>query len=430
MPESCEHPLRDERDRYDLSMTSPILIPHRRPLLRVLLAGVAALSLVGVGCASEEPVAETKVVTIGVIAPLENGLTSYGLGIANSVRLAAEQANARNAIPGYTIEVQALDDSSDPAVGRAAAERMAAIPSVVGVVGTYNSGVAAEVMPVLDAAGITMISPSNTDPTLSRGPDPVLFPERVWPTYFRMVATDAEQGPLLSGYAYDDLGARSIAVVTEPKPVSAGLADDFAGAVTQEGATVSSLTTLPDDQAAYDLPGVAARVVASNPDLVFFGGEYNVAGQFKLALAAAGYTGPMMGGDGMKDEAYITVAGAASDGDIASSVGVPNSSLDAPEYFNGYTEAGYSDPPTEYGPYAYDAANVLIEAAKTALEGQDGVNAAVRAKVNSEVAATETTGITGQVAFNEFGDTTSKIFTVFVVTDEEWKPTVTRQVYE
>ena len=412
-------------------MTSTRVGPSRRGLWPTLLAGVAAVSLLASACSSEEPAAaEDKVVTIGVIAPLENGLTSYGRGIANSVLLAAAEANARDAIPGYTIEVQALDDSSDPAVGRAAAERIATNPTVVGVVGTYNSGVAAEVMPVLDAAGITMISPANTDPTLSRGPDPVLFPERVWPTYFRMVATDAEQGPLLATYAYDDLGARSIAVVTEPKPVSAGLADDFSGAVTQKGATVSSLTTLPDDPAAYDLPGVAAKVAAANPDLVFFGGEYDVAGEFKSALAAAGYTGPMMGGDGMKDDAYITGAGSAATGDIASTVGVPNSALDAPDYFAAYENAAYTDPPTDYGPYAFDAANLLIDAAKVALEGQDGVNADVRAKVRSEVGAAEVAGITGQVGFNEFGDTTTKVFTVYTVTDGAWKPTVTRQVYE
>jgi branched-chain amino acid transport system substrate-binding protein len=412
-------------------MTSTRVGPSRRGLWPTLLAGVAAVSLLASACSSEEPAAaEDKVVTIGVIAPLENGLTSYGRGIANSVLLAAAEANARDAIPGYTIEVQALDDSSDPAVGRAAAERIATNPTVIGVVGTYNSGVAAEVMPVLDAAGITMISPANTDPTLSRGPDPVRFAERVWPTYFRMVATDAEQGPLLASYAYDDLAARSIAVVTEPKPVSAGLADDFSGAVTQEGATVSSLTTLPDDPAAYDLPGVAATVAAANPDLVFFGGEYDVASQFKTALAAAGYTGPMMGGDGMKDDAYITGAGSFADGDIASTVGVPNSSLDAPDYFAAYTNAAYVDPPTDYGPYAFDAANLLIETAKIALEGQDGVNATVRAKVRDEVAAAQFGGITGQVAFNEFGDSTNKVFTVFRVTDGAWKPSVTRQVYE
>ena len=174
-------------------MTSTRFGSPRHRLSVVLLTGVAALSLVAAACSTSEPAAtQDKVVTIGVIAPLENGLTSYGRGIANSVLLAVAEANERDAIPGYTIEVQALDDSSDPAVGRAAAERIAANPTVVGVVGTYNSGVAAEVMPVLDAAGITMISPANTDPTLSRGPDPVLFPERVWPTYFRMVATDAE----------------------------------------------------------------------------------------------------------------------------------------------------------------------------------------------------------------------------------------------
>ncbi len=60
---------------------------------------------------------DAKVVTIGVIAPLDNGLTDFGRGIANSVQLAVDEANERNAIPGYRIAVEALDDSSDPVCG-------------------------------------------------------------------------------------------------------------------------------------------------------------------------------------------------------------------------------------------------------------------------------------------------------------------------
>ena len=405
-----------------------------RPRTLGLTLVAAALLTVTVACSSSDgPDGSIKVdgpvVTIGVIAPIDGGLTAYGRGIANSVQLAVDEANARNAIPGYSIAVEALDDSSDPAVGEAAAETLAADPSVVGVVGTYNSGVAAVVQPVLAAADIVMVSPGNTDPVLSRGADPVRLPERSYDNYFRLVATDLAQGAVLAQYASLDLGAATTAVVTEPKSVSAGLARDFSAVYEAGGGSIVSFTTLPDDPAAYDLPGVAATVASESPDLVFLGGEYRFAGEFAKALDAAGYTGPVMGGDGMKDDANITAVGSAADDDVASSVGVPNSQLDAPEFFAAYEAAGFDDPPSDFGPYAYDAANVIIAAAAEALAGTtDGVTPAVRAEVVTLVQATDTAGITGPVAFDEFGDTTTRQFTVYRVEGGVWIPSVTRQV--
>ena len=116
-------------------------------------------------------------------------------------RSALVEANRRNAIPGWKLEVDAADDSSNPATGEAAARRLAKDSALIGVVGTYNSGVAARVAPVLSKAGIVMISPGNTDPALTVGSDPA-HPARPYPNYFRMVASDSVQGPFLAKAAF------------------------------------------------------------------------------------------------------------------------------------------------------------------------------------------------------------------------------------
>ena len=85
-------------------------------------------------------------------------------------------------------------------------------PAVIGVVGTYNSGVAAETAPVLEKAGIVQISPGNTDPTLTLGEHIADDPERQFDNYFRLLANDAKQGVVLADYAAGDLGATTVAV--------------------------------------------------------------------------------------------------------------------------------------------------------------------------------------------------------------------------
>ena len=399
---------------------------HRSALVPFTVLLLAALA---VSCGDDDSGGGTadsdgKVVKIGVIAPLEAGLTSFGIGIRNSVQLAVDQANADDAIPGWEIEVVAEDDSSEPAVGAEAADVIAGDDAVVGVVGTYNSGVAAEVAPILDAAGIAMISPGNTDPTLTLGPDRS-NPSRPYDVYFRMVATDAQQGPLLASYASGDLGAQTVAIVSETKAVSRGLADDFSAAFTESGGSVVSDTTVPDGTT--DFAAIVDQITPLDPDLLFFGGEYEVAAAFRTAASAI--DAPLMGGDGIKDDAYISDAGERSEGDIASTVGAPLATLEsAADFGDAYEAAGFADPPTDFGDEAYDAANLLIDAAAVALEGEDEVTPEVRETVVAEVQDADSEGATGAIAFDEFGDTVTKVLTIYRVTDGAWAAVTTEEV--
>lgn len=409
-----------------------------RPVRSSAVAVLAAVALLLAACSDDTPddAADTGTTTtaaaaedepgllkIGVIAPLEDGLTAFGDGILSSVQLAVDEANDRDAVPGFTIEVVALDDSSDPELGRDAAEEMAGDPSVLGVVGPYNSGVATEVAPVLQEAGIPIISPSNTDPTLTVGTDPD-DPQRQFDNYFRMVATDAEQGPLLATYALDELDAVTAVVVSEDKPVSSGLADDFAAGFTGDGGTVLHAEVVPDeDLGRFDDVFEEMEGLDEAPDVLFFGGEYSVAATFRDAAAAAGFDAPLLGGDGIKDDAFITEAEGNVDGTIASTVGVPLEDLDtAAEFTAAYEDAGFEDAPTDYGPYAYDATNLLIGAAEVALADGDAVTDTARAEVIAELDAVETEGATGTIGFDDHGDTTAKVFTIYRVEGGAWVP--------
>lgn len=392
---------------------------------RRLVAATATVALVGtaaVGAAGATTGSKPKVVKIGVIAPLTAGLTSYGKGIENSVRLAVREANADKAIPGWKIVVDAKNDSSEPPVGKKAAQKLAKDPAVIGVVGTYNSGVAAETAPILEKAGIVQISPGNTDPTLTLGAQFGDLPQRQFKNYFRVVANDAQQGVVLAEYAAGDLGATTVAVVSETKSVSKGLADRFSAEFTDKGGQVVYSKTVPDGTT--DFATVASEIAPLNPSLIFFGGEYEVAAA--LSNATAALSAPLMGGDGIKDDAYIQAAGANAEGDIASSIGAPLDQLEsAADYEAAYEAAGYDDPPSVFGPYAYDSANLIIDAAAKALKGQTKVTSKARNAVIKSVGSTDTEGITGRIAFDEFGDTVTKVFTIYKVTGGVWAPVKT-----
>ena len=132
-----------------------------------------------------------------------------------------------------------------------------------------------------------------------------------------------------------------------------------------------------------------------------------------------------MGGDGIFDPKFIELAGATATGDMATSVGAPTDSTDAGKKFlNEYKAAGYKEDASAYGGYGYDAAKAIIEAAKSALKDAKDVKSARDAELTA-LGKVSFDGVTGKVAFDEFGDTTSKILTVYKVDAGKWIPAKT-----
>jgi branched-chain amino acid transport system substrate-binding protein len=397
---------------------------------RLVAAGItllaASLALSACGTRSEETGGgagtETKVAKIGVIAPLSGPLSALGLGIRNSVDLAIRQANDQNLIPGWKLELAAEDDEAKPDVGKNAATKLAGDDEVVGVVGTLNSSVSQSVQPVLSSANIVQISPANTNPTLTKGAD-LNNPQRSYPGYFRTCTTDAVQGPVAAQYAYE-AGFTKVATIHDKKAYGQGLVAAFTEAFKAAGGQIVEAETVnPDDT---DFSAVISKVKSANPQLVYYGGEYPQAGPLSQQAKAAGLTVPLMGGDGIFDPAFIELGGKTSNGDLATSVGAPTEKLEtAQQFVTDYNAAGFSEPYAAYGAYSYDAANAIINGLKTSLASASDAKSARQATIDA-VQKVDFAGATGQVSFDEFGDTKNKVITVYKVTDGKWAAEATK----
>ncbi len=393
---------------------------------------VASLALAGCGTRGGEDDGDTggagsenKVAKIGVIAPLSGDLAALGKGISNSVDLAIKQANEAKTIPGWTLELAAEDDEAKPDVGKNAATKLAADKDVVGVVGTLNSSVAQSVQPVLAAANITQVSPANTNPSLTQGADFATAPKRTYPTYFRTCTTDSVQGPFAARYLFEKAGIKEVATVHDKKTYGQGLVDAFTQEYTKLGGKVVAAETINPDDDKYD--AVISKIKPSNPKAVYYGGEYPQGGPFSQQMKAAGLNVPLMGGDGIYSGEFIKLAGATSTGDLATSVGAPTEELASAQAFvEAYNAGGYADPYEAYGAYSYDAANAIINALKVSLADADSAEAARQATVEA-MSKVSFDGVTGKVAFDEYGDTTSRVLTVYGVEGDAWKPVSTEE---
>jgi branched-chain amino acid transport system substrate-binding protein len=331
----------------------------------------------------------------------------------NSVDLAIRQANESKAIPGWTLELAAMDDEAKPDVGQSAATSLASDDQVIGVVGTLNSGVALSVIPVLEAANIVQISPANTGTALTQGDNPAAK-KRPHTNYFRTATTDAIQGPAAAQFVLAQ-GIKKVGTVHDKQAYGQGLVEAFSKTFKDGGGEIVDAETTTVDERNFST--IITKLKTAGAELVFYGGQYPEAGPLSKQMKAAGLKVPLMGGDGIVDAEYIKQAGTTSEGDLATSVGAPAESLaTAKDFVAAYAAAGFKEGMSTYGPLSYDAATAIINGLKVSLKDAADAKSA-RAATVAAVQAVSFDGVSGKVAFDEFGDAVTKIITVNVVAD-------------
>lgn len=386
--------------------------------LFAVVAALVALSLLVVGCggnADDGAADGSKVVKIAVGVPLTDGDVAFGVGILRGVEVAVAQANdsAEAKELGLMFEIVEGDDRSDPNIGTTVANQFVADADVVGVVGHFNSGVSRPASAVYNDAGIVMITPGSTAPDITK---------QGFDNIFRTCTTDDLQGPY-GAEAMIDLGLKKAFIVDNSTPYGEGIAAEFSAKYEEIGGAIVGEDKT--SEADVDFTALITKIKATNPDVVYFGGTYNGGGAlFSKQMKDAGLKVPLMGGDGIVADAYIELAGPASEGDYATSVGYPLDLLPGGQDFTAaYKEMFPSETIGNFDAYAYDAAQAIIKAVLATAEA-DGVDSLTTAEgkkaIVAGVAASDFDGATGNVAFDEKGDTKAKIITVYKVVSGAW----------
>src|ERR1700675_4994406 len=182
-----------------------------------VFAAVAALTLAACGeqkkpepvvAAPPPPPPPPMVVKLGHVGPLTGGIAHLGKDNENGARLAVEEINAKGLTIGgqkITLQLDPQDDAGDPRTATQVAQKLVD-DKVVAVVGHLNSGTSIPASKIYSDAGIVQISPSATTPG---------YTLQGFKTTYRVVATDAQQGPALANYATKVLGAKRIAIVDD-----------------------------------------------------------------------------------------------------------------------------------------------------------------------------------------------------------------------
>ncbi|MFJ5229769.1 bifunctional serine/threonine-protein kinase/ABC transporter substrate-binding protein [Kitasatospora sp. NPDC088391] len=416
--------------------TAPPARPRRTGLriaavavaLAVLGGGLLARQFIGSGgtggsngsglTAAPPPDGKAVKVVIGLDAPLTGSLAATGQAVKDAADLAVKDANRGNTVPGVQFELRALDDHGQPADGRANATRLVEEGAVLGVVGPVNSSVAQSMLPPLDAARLATVSPVATNTMLTLGPDWAAGrATRQYGSFFRVCANDAEQGATAADHLVRTAKRPKVFLVDDGSAYGSGIVARFAAELDRVGGTAAGAEHIRTGDT--DFTALVAKVRASGAQAVFFGGMYPDAGPLSRQLKQGGVDGPLMGGDGLYAPEF---AKAAAPGDLTVSTTVPGSRMPgAKQFLAAFAKGGYTSDPEQYGAYAYDATGAIVRAVGAVAAAHGGtLPADARAEVVRALAELRFDGVTGPVAFDQYGDLAQPVLGVLAVRDADW----------
>ena len=386
----------------------------RRRVRMLALLGVTAAFFVA-GCSGgggEQGGSPTA--TIVSDLPLQGSSRPQNETIVNAIQLALEQRN--NMAGDVQIKYQSQDNATaqagkwDEAKCAENARSAAQDQQIVGWIGPFNSGCAQVQIPILNQAGLAMVSPANTYIGLTKpGGDPD-EPEKFYPTgnrnYTRVIVADDKQGRAGAVWMRDQ-GVRSVYILDDQETYGKGLADQFERNARELGINVLGREGI--DAKAANYRSLMARIAQSNPDAIYFGGiTQNNAGQLVKDKVGAGMSNGsviFVGPDGINEQAFLDAAGDSAEGIYVTFGGLPPSELPAKgrDFVSQYKDR-YNSDVEAYTAYGYEAANVLLDAIDRAYRADGRVT---REGVVRELFATrDYDGVLGTWSFDEDGDTT------------------------
>ncbi|WP_042299191.1 branched-chain amino acid ABC transporter substrate-binding protein [Paraburkholderia kururiensis] len=372
----------------------------RRPL-------VVALSLCFVSAAACAQEAQVK---IGIAGPLTGGGAAYGKDIENGVRMAIEEANAGHpTIGGKPVKfvIDSQDDQSDPRVSVQVAQRLVD-DQVSVVIGHFNSGTTLPSSKIYAKAGIPMITPAATNPTITQAG---------LSTIYRVIATDAQNAGNAGTYAATVTKAKRIAIIDDRTAFGQGEADEFEKAAKASGGTIVDRQFTNDK--AVDFSAQLTAIKSTNPDLVFFGGLDTQAAMIVKRMRQLGMKAQFLAGGGVMDANFIKIAGDAANGSSVWEYGQPLSTLPKGKDFEAKFKQKYGVDMLAYAPFAYDATWVAIKAMQKA-------NSVKPADFNTAMKGTDYQGVTGRIAFTQTGDLKNPSSTMYQVKNVAWTPITTK----
>jgi branched-chain amino acid transport system substrate-binding protein len=346
--------------------------------------------------------------------PLQGSDSKQSISMNNAIQLVLDSQGGKAG--KFAVKLQQNDDSTaaagkwDGPTCSANAQKYVGDNSVIGIIGTLNSGCAKLILPVVNAASIAMVSPANTNVGLTKANDPG-EPQKYYPTgvrnYARVVAPDDFQGRVLAKFI-KDRGYKNVYILNDRETYGQGIAKQTENALKALGVNVLGNDGWDNKQPNYT--ALFQGIKAKNPDVIVLAGIDSANGaqliKDKVAVLGDNSTVHLVAPDGFQtnDTAKLKEA----EGMETSLTGLPADELTkrggaAAKFIADYNaKYGASSPIEAYTSYAAAATQALL----AAIAASDGTRAGITAQLLKVKIPADTSVLGKEFAFDANGDTT------------------------
>src|SRR5687767_4147642 len=246
-------------------------------------------------------------VRVGVFMSLTGDTANFGISSVNGIQMAKDEVNAAGGINGKQIELLVQDDRSDASEAATIVTKFVTQDAVHAILGEVASSRSIAAAPIAQNAKIPMLTPSSTNPEVTKKGDFI----------FRSCFIDPVQGAAIAQFAAKTLGAKRGALMVDRKnDYSTGLEKVISEVFTKLGGQI--VVTQSYQAQDQDFNAQITSIKGANPDVVFVPGYYGDVGLFAKQARDKGLTVPLVGGDGWDSAQLYAIGGSALDGSFFS----------------------------------------------------------------------------------------------------------------
>jgi len=339
-------------------------------------------------------VATAETIKIGFAGPNSGDLASYGIPSARAAEIYIKELNAAGGLLGKKVELIKSDDVCKPEIAVNSAHKLVS-EGVSFVIGHICSGATKAALGTYKDAGIPVMSPSATNPALTKSGD--------YPNFYRTIAPDDAQAKLAVDFTIDKLGAKKIAVIHDKGDYGKGFAE-FAKSFVEEGGKAKVVLFEGVTPGAVDYGAIVQKIKRSGAEAVIFGGYHPEASKIVTQMKKKKVDIPFISDDGVKDDTFIKVAGEYAEGVYATGPKDTSSNPLNAKAVEAHKKA-FGSEPGAFFINAYAAMYAVVNAIEKG--GTENINATLK----KEYVETPL----GKISFDEKGDAIGVGFSVYQV---------------
>lgn len=335
-----------------------------------------------------------------VVGPMTGDSAAQGLQMKNAAQIAVDEINAKGGVNGRKMIFEVADDVGTPNQATIIAQKYSLDKNILFVLGHNNSSCSIAALPIWQKAGLAVISPSNTSPTITR---------LGYENYFRVVANDDIMTKQLAALSIKTLDMKKPAVIWENSDYGKGMRDVALKTIPELGVKIVANDPFISG-VDRDYSAIITKYKGLGVDGVLFLGDYTGGGLFAKQSRNLGFGAQLAGSSSCSHQKLIDIGGKATEDFYVTAPFDPFDTRPKQAAFIDNFLKATKERPGEWGAHAYD----IVYMVKAAYE-KGGTDRASLIKELHELKGFE--GVTGKLEFDKFGDVPDKETVVIVVKD-------------